>query len=102
MAGYGKVFQRDLKAIIVKSHEQFDFLKPTNSNFGLFNALVTSYSRVLKHSKGSPSFLDRIFDHLRLEKLEEGRDTVMVDLFDFVGGGSRDCCDRLTCFCEWC
>ncbi|CAE6075573.1 unnamed protein product [Arabidopsis arenosa] len=85
VARYGKLFHEDLKRVGVMS-PMFDFIKPTNSNFGLYNALVTSYSRVLKPSLGSPFFLDRIFDHLQLEKLEEGSETAMIDLFDFVGG----------------
>ncbi|XP_010467694.1 PREDICTED: uncharacterized protein LOC104747709 [Camelina sativa] len=88
VARYGDIFRESLMETVVMS-PRFDFMKPSDSNFALYDALVVSYSGVLKPSSNGAmvdSLLDCYFNSLQLEELEEGVETAAIDLHAFVGG----------------
>ncbi|XP_010426417.1 PREDICTED: uncharacterized protein LOC104711417 [Camelina sativa] len=88
VARYGDIFRESLMETVVMN-PRFDFMKPSDSNFTLYDALVVSYSGVLKPSNNGAmvdSLVDCYFNSLQLEKLEEGVETAVIDLHAFVGG----------------
>lgn len=84
---YGMQFYEDLIKRVAMNR-QFDFLQKSDSRFPYFTKLVVTYMSVLKPSEKlskktacRKAVLDGFFEHIGLEKQEEG----VSDLHAFVG-----------------